>query len=385
MYDGYGQMTSRTDALGNAESYEYDTESNVSSHTDRNGVKTVMTYNMYHDLVRRSTQDGELSESFGYDGLGRLSYCIGSGMRYDYAYDVMDRLIRKSASGKTLLDYTYDTDGNVIKMIDITGKDTEYKYDILGQLETVTDNGTKVATYSYDKAGQRTGSKFGTLVEQTRSYTADGLVAGIKTEYIPQGRMLLEDVYSYDGNANLIGKRTLTGESAFSYDALNRLTEVTVTDKVFADGNYKENFSYDSAGNRLTRTHECEGRQIIEKYKYDAGNRLLRLERLTRQLEQLDGMSVSNETSYVQEFNYDNQGNMLSDSEFEYSYDNFNRLVAVKGVSADKLGKTLVNRYDAEGLRHEMEENGRLVQFIFSREEVVTETTDDNSVIRYIR
>ena len=44
-----------------------------------------------------------------------------------------------------------------------------------------------------------------------------------------------------------------------------------------------------------------------------------------------------------------------------------------------------VNRYDAEGLRHEMEENGRLVQFLFSGREVVAETKEDASTIRYLR
>ena len=47
-------------------------------------------------------------------------------------------------------------------------------------------------------------------------------------------------------------------------------------------------------------------------------------------------------------------------------------------------GHVQINRYDAEGLRHEMEEDGRLVQFIFRGDEIATETKD-SSVIRYIR
>ena len=43
-----------------------------------------------------------------------------------------------------------------------------------------------------------------------------------------------------------------------------------------------------------------------------------------------------------------------------------------------------INRYDAEGLRHEMEEDGRLVQFIFRGDEIAAEEKD-SSVIRYIR
>ena len=43
-----------------------------------------------------------------------------------------------------------------------------------------------------------------------------------------------------------------------------------------------------------------------------------------------------------------------------------------------------INHYDSEGLRHEMEENGKLVSFIFRGEEVITEETREQK-IRYIR
>ena len=44
-----------------------------------------------------------------------------------------------------------------------------------------------------------------------------------------------------------------------------------------------------------------------------------------------------------------------------------------------------VNRYDAEGLRHEMEENGRLVRFICHKGEAVAEQEENSNVIRLIR
>ena len=48
-------------------------------------------------------------------------------------------------------------------------------------------------------------------------------------------------------------------------------------------------------------------------------------------------------------------------------------------------GEVQVNRYDAEGLRHEMEENGRLVQFLYKGKEVVAEEGEKAGVVRYIR
>ncbi len=58
---------------------------------------------------------------------------------------------------------------------------------------------------------------------------------------------------------------------------------------------------------------------------------------------------------------YDNAGNLLEDGRARYDYDAFNR--NTKAETFD--GNVQINRYDAEGLRHEMEENGKLVSFIF--------------------
>ena len=101
-----------------------------------------------------------------------------------------------------------------------------------------------------------------------------------------------------------------------------------------------------------------------ERYGYDAGNRLTGYTR--------KGVTIS--------FVYDGAGNLLRDNRAEYSYDGFNRTVRVETFD----GHIQVNRYDAEGLRAELEENGKLVQFIFNPEkQVVTETGAEK--IWYIR
>ncbi len=47
-------------------------------------------------------------------------------------------------------------------------------------------------------------------------------------------------------------------------------------------------------------------------------------------------------------------------------------------------GNIQINYYDAEGLRHEMEENGKLVTFIYRGDEVIAEESQEDR-IRYIR
>ena len=73
---------------------------------------------------------------------------------------------------------------------------------------------------------------------------------------------------------------------------------------------------------------------------------------------------------------------MLSDGRNRYAYDDFGRLASA--VTAE--GDIQKNCYDAEGLRAEMEENGRLVQFLYNEDrEAVAEEESDGNVIRYIR
>ena len=81
-------------------------------------------------------------------------------------------------------------------------------------------------------------------------------------------------------------------------------------------------------------------------------------------------------------YSYDRQGNMLSDGRNRYAYDDFGRLAST--VTAE--GDIQKNCYDAEGLRAEMEENGRLVQFLYNEDrEVVAEKDYSGNLIRYIR
>ena len=131
----------------------------------------------------------------------------------------------------------------------------------------------------------------------------------------------------------------------------------------------------------------------METYRHDSCNRIKELNRRTYEP---DGVTpklkkspaVSNNpdavASYIGEtsyYSYDRSGNLLSDGSATYTYDGFGRTAEVRMAN----GNSQINRYDAEGLRAEMEENGQLVKFLFNGErEVIAEETD-GEVIRYIR
>ncbi len=112
-YDLSGSMVSITDPTGETERYTYDKEGHVAEKTDRNGITTQYAFNMYGAPLYRRVKDGAEAESYQYTPEGLMKAAISAGMHYAYEYDVMGRITKKSASGRTLLAYGYDLNGNL--------------------------------------------------------------------------------------------------------------------------------------------------------------------------------------------------------------------------------------------------------------------------------
>ena len=349
-YDLSGNMICITDPTGEKEQYLYDKEGHVIEKTDRNDITTQFAFNMYGAPLYRRVKNGILEESYQYTPEGLMKAAISSGMHYSYEYNKMGRIAKKSASGRTLLTYNYDLNGNLIHQKDVTGKVTEYTYNALDLIEKVTDNGIIIAEYSYYPDGTTRSLKNGNLYTEY-SFDVDKNLTSLKTHLGTE--VLTDNHYTYDRNGNRTEKRQLNGSTHYTYDARNQLTKVQYP-------TYTEELYYDKTGNRTRRT----AKGIEELYKYDPRNRLTEYTK--------GGVTT--------QFTYDNAGNLLRDDKAKYTYDAFNRTEKVETFD----GHVQINRYDAEGLRHELEEDGKLVQFIFRGDEIVGEEKDSN-IIRYIR
>ena len=89
-------------------------------------------------------------------------------------------------------------------------------------------------------------------------------------------------------------------------------------------------------------------------------------------------------------YTYDRAGNRTSvqtdDRREIYSYDRGRLRNQTVEHQQDPAGsQTYTYRYDAQGLRSQMEENGKLVSFIYADREVITEEDEAGEHIRYIR
>ena len=271
-------------------------------------------------------------------------------MRYHYVYDVLGRLTEKKASGRTLLSFQYDLNGNLTHQMDVTGKVTEYRYDLTDSIREVWDNDKKIAEYTYNSDNTINSISCGSLYTEY-TYDADRNLTGLKTKFGTE--VIVENKYTYDGNGNQLEKLQKHGTIKYSYDRMNRLQKVRYP-------NATEELFYDKAGNRTKRLYNG----AEELYQYDKRNRL----------------TTYTKGGVTSQFTYDKAGNLLKDDKAKYTYDAFNRNTKVETFN----GNIQINRYDAEDLRHEMEENGKLVTFIFRGDEIVTEETQEDK-IRYIR
>ena len=352
-YSNINQLTVLTDPTGEQEIYHYDAQERLCKVTDRNGTQTRYAYNIYDNLTERTARktDGtELSDRYEYTAEGLLKSAIAQGMRYHYVYDALGRLTEKKASGRTLLSFQYDLNGNLTHQMDVTGKVTEYRYDLTDSIREVWDNDKKIAEYTYNPDNTINSISCGSLYTEY-TYDADRNLTGLKTKFGTE--VIVENKYTYDGNGNQLEKLQKHGTIKYSYDRMNRLQKVRYP-------NATEELFYDKAGNRTKRLYNG----AEELYQYDKRNRL----------------TTYTKGGVTSQFTYDKAGNLLKDDKAKYTYDAFNRNTKVETFN----GNIQINRYDAEDLRHEMEENGKLVTFIFRGDEVVTEETQEDK-IRYIR
>ncbi len=237
------------------------------------------------------------------------------------------------------------------------GMDYRYTYDKDGLLLTKKASGRTLLAYTYDELGRKTSQTDITGRKVNYRFDKSNRLVDIRNEV---DQSIVKFARDADGAIQKITHANGMGYLLDSaYDADKNIVSLTVAtpDKILAQNTYR----YDGNGQRSEK-NERKGQTL---YTYDKLNRLQQAEYPTD----------------TERFTYDNAGNLLQDANNTYEYDAFRRTSKV----TTKAGDVQINRYDAEGLRCEMEENGKLVQFIFNENKaVITEETDGN-ITRLIR
>ena len=306
-YDGLGRQTSiKTSDDSCHYSLRYDKMGNITESFDhKTKHKTTRTYNHFGDLLEE-TLGNRFHLKRTYDSLSRCwelefpdaskvqylydSYHLQSVKRidsygvecYEHTYDEYDHshnLIQEFHPGslgpvfhqvdlmsrRIRTDDIYsseqiaeiDPNGNVLKYVrNLNDEDevVEYSYDDLDQLTSET--GQFGHLYLYDSHHNR-------LQKDESHYSVDSL---------HQLQSTSEATYDHDLNGNRIATHKNAHETFYTYDGLDRLTQMR-------SGNKAVNFSYDSWGRCLSRTYFLleEGEwhpTYTENFLYDGQNEL---------------------------------------------------------------------------------------------------------------
>ena len=340
-------------------------------HVDRNGSEVRTTYNVDGNPVLETGTDrnGEnrVTRSFEYDASGNVRKAVAGGFCYTYEYRPDGKLLKKSASGRTLVSSTYFSDGSLESLTDASGKPVFYEYDWRGNLSGVRDeNGNMLAAYAHTPGGKLKEICHGNGLCTRYEYDTDGNMIHLHFQR-ENGETISDLRYEYDLNGNRTlktGKCILSGDSltdlavSYRYDSMDRLTSES------RDGE-ETAYSYDFCGNRLKKLDKSG----TEEYHYNRKNQLI------------SRKSLKERTTY----SYDQQGNLLEAAGAEgtavFSYNAFHQQTAMTMLD----GKHLENRYDAEYLRAGMVENGTVTTFSYHNGELLAESSPDGDTIsRYI-
>ena len=298
----------------------YDYRGNVIKTVDAKGFKTENSYNERGFMISQrqySTAAEGIETEYEYDGEGRLiqtSYgAIGKEKERHVYKNVLDHLGRITQSIDNLgnIGYTeYDGNGNIIRKTDRNGIVTTMEYDGLNKViaETNSKNGTK--EYEYNDFGEILSATDG-INRICYTYNSFGEVTNVKDNYS-------DESFSYDISGNLTEYKKTDLEigeilQSYSYDILNRLTEV-----ITPVGN--EMLTYDNANRVITKTNTGTG--IEKTYSYNPNGTVRTIKTIQ-----------NGKLTYSEYYEYDKNLNRIYADEngdiTEYTYDGMSRLIEV--------------------------------------------------------
>ncbi|WP_417940954.1 DUF6443 domain-containing protein [Flavobacterium sp. RS13.1] len=255
-----------------------------------------------------------------------------------FTYDHADRLKKQTqsingATPEVIAENTYDELGQLIskgvgnKEGNARLQTVDYSYNIRGWLKGINDSST--ANNAITLAG---GDLFGFKINYNNPSTGTALYNGniSQTYWKAQGQDTALKNYTY------------------SYDALNRLSSAVSQDS----GRYNESLTYDKNGNILSLLRNgytnsgATNLGIMDNlsYTYDGGNKLFKVKDTSGSTEGFnDGADSS------QEYGYDANGNMISDSNKAITAISYNHLNLPVDITI--AGSTIHYDYDATGAK----------------------------------
>nr|WP_255609649.1 RHS repeat-associated core domain-containing protein [Methylosinus sp. Sm6] len=160
----------------------------------------------------------------------------------------MNRLTRKADSRGRALSFTYDRVGNILTKTTYQGSKTSYVYNAANRLVMLQNPDYTQVDYQYDPAGRLLSRVTANGARLTQTFDANGWVTRL-SQYDAANARISQTSYTRDRVGNITGRADGSGATAYTLDALYRLTAAD-----YPGGADDELFTYDKVGNRKTYT-----------------------------------------------------------------------------------------------------------------------------------
>ncbi|WP_027008558.1 RHS repeat-associated core domain-containing protein [Conexibacter woesei] len=319
VYDGEDRVTSVTYSNGKSYTITYDNDGNPTARVERSGATTVNTTSYTYDNLNRRTGEtfpGSLTNGYGYDKIGNLTSLTDPMGTTTYAYDDINRLT-SILSPKTGTANCSTTPASC----DAIG----YGYTDLGGSSSA--NGGAVS--------RQTATFPGANLTEILQADANGAPTSIAVKN-HAGTVLQGFSYTYQQSGGreqaLVSKvvqQPGTSTTAYRYDNTNAQTTGALTSAITTNsgGTQTDNwgYTYDRAGNRVTRRHTVSGTTTTTTYAYNAVNELCWA--YTGTSANACGTPPSGATTYA----FDRAGNQTTGSN---TYDALSRVTGTSGSAS---------------------------------------------------
>lgn len=328
-YDALGQMVKLVNKLEQTEAYAYNGDGLLVSKTQFDGSVISYQYTVDGQKSQESwTEDNaQCSIFYTYDTGGRLVSTSDTSGAVSNTYSLDNVLTSIRYPDGKMLAYTLDQYSRKVAQVDVSGASTTYTYTAFNQLASVTNahdsltydfysdtskntllgapksvtlannytetyqydaqdrkNGTQKLSVSgqvilseiniYNALNQMTGSTLSSALNsdvslnQQRSYAYDAFNQLVRdTVKNSAGAVVSDELFQYDGNANVLTKTSNGVATNFTYNSIDQLTSYTV-----------------GSGKQQTQTFDKNGRLILDGdgngYTYDVRGKLLNVEGL---------------------------------------------------------------------------------------------------------
>lgn len=320
--------------------YTYDEVGNVKTKT-QGKLTTRYEYDANNQLKKEIYADGSETE-YAYDKNGSIKQLKNEDSQWDYQYNAMGQLTHESLIVNTpynpyrgthppeggqvnfRLNYQYDNQGRLVGYRYPNGDDYSITSDGFGRTKSIAG---LINHVEYHANQEVKSLKLANGIETRRAQNKAQLPEKITTQNLINGEIIQTLGYQYDGQYNITAiedqRRAIT--KVMRYDGIERLTSV---ERLYKKTNEHKNrsYQYDAIGNINHKLATSENDQI---YKYQTN---------TNRLTDVSGYP----------YDYDAQGNVITDGRNQYHYNAANRLVSLK----TKQGQQSY-RYDPHGRRIE--------------------------------